>query len=275
MLTREEIKSELLQRGVSPQMLVMPAVMERMYEVLKTLTVEEMKKKMDSFLQVEPNGSFKMDKNSFSKASFSIGEDGTAVVSGFPYDDSIIHVNKEGIEFAYEDGDWMGRFSQYSRKNGRIEVGSGNNGTGSLSTTTYLDTGSWSILSQGAKIDGLTVIDEKTAIDGFDTESAKVMQEYPGTSTWYEKARAELVEAVQENNDPEQRIKRLSQENEKLKAEKKDLLRRNGELTSRLSVTLDFIKAAKRIPGVSFLLRKQIEKLDGKDQALPAGRDDR
>lgn len=272
MLTRDEIRNELLERKVNEKLVQMPAVMERMYEALSDLTLEDMKKNIDDFLSVEQNGSFKIND---SKALFSIREDGSAVVSGIPYEDSIIHVNKEGIEVAYEDGDWMGRFSQISRKDGRIVKGSGNNGTGSLSETTYLDAGSWSILSQGAKIDEFGIIDEQSAISSFDTEAQKVMQEYPETSSWYEKARTKLLGVIQDTNDPEQRIKRLLEENEKLKQQKSDLVKRNGELATRLSATLDFAETVKRSPVGKVFFRKPIERLEGKEQSLPAGKDDR
>lgn len=275
MLTREEVKNELLQRGVNPKMLEMPAVMERMYGVVSSLTLDEMKKKMDSFVRVEQDGSFKMAKNYSASAVFSIKEDGKAVIYGFPYDDSVIYTSEEGIEVGYYDGDEMGRFSQTSRKDGKIEKGSGNNGTGALSTTTFLDSGSWSILSQGPKMEENALLDGEKALASFDAEAEKVMEEYPGTRSWYEKTRSELAGVIQDNNDPEKRIERLSQENERLKAEKKDLIRRNGELTSKLSATLNFAETVKRSPVGKLFFRKQIERLDGKDQSLPAGRDDR
>lgn len=275
MLTREEVKNELLQRGVNPKMLVMPAVMERMYEIVSSLALDEMKEKMDSFIKVGENGNFTMAKNYATSASFSVGEDGKAVISGFPDADSIIHTNEAGIEIAYEDGDWMGRFSQISRKGGKVERGSGNNGTATLSKTNFLDTGSWSILSQGTRIEENALLDREKALASFDAEAEKVVAEYPQTREWYEKTREELEGLIQDNNDPEKRIERLSQENERLKAEKKDLIRRNGELTSKLSATLNFAETVKRSPVGKLFFRKQIEKLDGKEKSLPEGRDDR
>lgn len=272
MVTREEVKEELSKRGVNSKLLDMPAVLERVLPLLKDADYKEMQTKLDSILTVSKNGDFSFATGYSLKTSFEAKEDEKVVIVGSPYEDSEIHVNKYGIEEQYYDGDWMGRFTQIRRQDGKIIVGSGNNGTGMLEESTYLDNGSWSIQSHGAKLDDKTQIDEDEVLKQFDDKAGDVLPFYPETRTWYEETRAQVVEVMRVQNDPQEIIKRLIEENEKLKREKKELLTSMEGQTIKFSRALDFIDTVKSHPLGKVFFGKPLKQFE--KSYLPKGKDE-
>ena len=66
MITRDELKNELINIGVSEQLLEMPAVLERTYTIVKGHDTEKIEDIiLDEKIKVDENGDFSLGKYDF------------------------------------------------------------------------------------------------------------------------------------------------------------------------------------------------------------------
>lgn len=122
-MERLELKKLLKELGVKEELTEMPAVVEPLYKEVINKTVEEVKS--SGKIIVVEEGMCVIDNYYLKEYYKTIGrkisfdkENGGATIQ---YADQIITVNKYGIEVGYEDGDWVGVFSNVIRKDGFVE----------------------------------------------------------------------------------------------------------------------------------------------------------
>lgn len=279
-MERSELKELLKRKGVKPELIEMPAVVEPIYKDVVDKTVSQVEKSDD--LKVNPDGVFV-----FNKRAVTPSETGGAVIA---YGDATIDVNEYGIAISYSDGSWMDYFSHTSRKpDGTIEHSSGNNGNATMSTRTSFDNGSWSILNAagaeysnmpyiGSKDVRTAVIDKEAILKEFDENSQAVMKNYPGTISWYTERREALAQTLERETDPklmaERRDKEQTEEIARLTTKNRELLESNAKLTQMLEKSLEFMSAVRNSPVGNLFFGKKIKEYEQGLNRLDKGRDD-
>ena len=280
-MERAELKELLKRKGVKPELLEMPAVVEPIFKDVVDKTVLQDERSND--IKANPDGVF-----SYQNRVVTPGEDGGAVIS---YGDATIDVNSYGIAIGYSDGSWMDYFSHTSRKpDGTVEHSSGNNGNATMSTRTSFDNGSWSILNAGgadftnmpyigAKDVRTTSIDKEAILREFDENSQAVMKNYPGTISWYTERREALVQTLERETNPElvqaRRMQELEEENARLTKRNRDLLESNSKLTAMLEKSLEFMSSVRNSPVGNIFFGKKIKEYEQGLNRLDKGRDEK
>ena len=280
-MERAELKELLKRKGVKPELLEMPAVVEPIFKDVVDKTVSQVERSND--IKANPDGVF-----SYQNRVVTPGEDGGAVIS---YGDATIDVNSYGIAIGYSDGSWMDYFSHISRKpDGTVEHSSGNNGNATMSTRTSFDNGSWSILNAGgadftnmpyigAKDVRTTSIDKEAILREFDENSQAVMKNYPGTISWYTERREALVQTLERETNPElvqaRRMQELEEENARLTKRNRDLLESNSKLTAMLEKALEFMSSVRNSPVGNIFFGKKIKEYEQGLNRLDKGRDEK
>ena len=280
-MERAELKELLKRKGVKPELLEMPAVVEPIFKDVVDKTVSQVERSND--IKANPDGVF-----SYQNRVVTPGEDGGAVIS---YGDATIDVNSYGIAIGYSDGSWMDYFSLTSRTpDGTVEHSSGNNGNATMSTRTRFDNGSWSILNAGgadftnmpyigAKDVRTTSIDKEAILREFDENSQAVMKNYPGTISWYTERREALVQTLERETNPElvqaRRMQELEEENARLTKRNRDLLESNSKLTAMLEKSLEFMSSVRNSPVGNIFFGKKIKEYEQGLNRLDKGRDEK
>lgn len=280
-MERSELKELLKRKGVKPELIEMPAVVESIFKEVIDKTVSQVEKSGE--IEVRGDGTFK-----FGNRVVTPGDNGGAVIA---FGDATIDVNQAGIAISYQDGGWMDYFSHtYRKPDGMIEHSSGNNGNATMSTRTSFDNGSWSILNaQGAEYSNMPYIGSKNVLTGgldkeailkeFDENSQTVMKNYPGTISWYTERREALAKTLERETDPavieERRIKDLEEENARLRKANRELTTSNQKLTFMLEKSLEFMSSVRNSPVGNIFFGKKIKEYENGLNRLDEGKDDR
>ena len=278
-MERIELKKILREMGVHEILTEMPAVVEPIYREFFDDTSSEVRE--CGRIVVYEDGSF-----SFDDRQITLSPGSGATIS---YEDVLIEVNTYGMEIEYSDGNYQGKFSSISRKDGRVDTFSGSNGTASGIGHMSLDNGSWSIKdSRGAEIVSDEYHNDKMdeEIDSYDLNLAEVLNEfderatgiilaYPNTEGWFRKTRMAVVENVEKQNDPEEkeirRIQRLERRVIKLEQENKALKESHAKTASLLERALKFVKEVKKSPVGQIFFGRKLKALDIDTKKLSAG----
>ena len=280
-MERSELKELLKRKGVRPELIEMPAVVEPIYKDVVDKTVSQVEN--SEALKANEDGTFR-----YTNRLISPSDTGGAVIS---YGDATIDVNKYGIAIGYSDGSWMDYFSTTTRKpEGFVEHSYGNNGNATMTTRTTFDNGSWSILNAagaeysnqpyiGSKEVRTPGIDKEAILKEFDENSQAVMKNYPGTITWYTERREALVATLDRETDPkvieERRIKELEDECARLRKANKELTANNSKLTYMLEKSLEFMSSVRNSPVGYIFFGKKIKEYEQGLNKLDAGKDER
>lgn len=278
-MERIELKKILREMGVHEILTEMPAVVEPIYREFFDDTSSEVRE--CGRIVVYEDGSF-----SFDDRQITLSPGSGATIS---YEDVLIEVNTYGMEIEYSDGNYQGKFSSISRKDGRVDTFSGSNGTASGIGHMSLDNGSWSIKdSRGAEIVSDEYHNDKMdeEIDSYDLNLAEVLNEfderatgiilaYPNTEGWFRKTRMAVVENVEKQNDPEEkeirRIQRLERRVIKLEQENMALKESHAKTASLLERALKFVKEVKKSPAGQIFFGRKLKVLDADTKKLSAG----
>lgn len=278
-MNRVELKRILREMGVSDLLVEMPAVVEPIYKELMDCTTQEVVE--CGRFTVDDEGNF-----SFDKRQIRVSPGSGATIS---FDDVLIEANAFGIEIEYSDGNWQDYFSNISRKEGRVDTFSGNNGNATGHGHISLDNGSWSIRdSRGPhlvadeyhnekldeEIDAVD-LDEEQLLRDFDERASEIITYYPNTEPWFIRTREHIRENIEKQNDPdekeERRIQRLERKVIRLEAENKKL-RESGERTATLlEKALAFIAEIRRSPAGKVFFGKKLRSLDMDSKSLSKG----
>ena len=278
-MNREELKQILREKGVSELLVEMPAVVEPLYKELMDCTTQEVR--TSGRIVVDDEGNF-----SFDKRQVKVSPGSGATIS---FDDVLIEANSYGIEIEYSDGNWQDYFSNISRKEGRVDTFSGNNGNATGHGHISLDNGAWSIRDtrgphivadeyHNEKLDEETDaydLDEDQILRDFDERASKIISNYPSTEPWFIRTRESVREHIERQNDPDEkearRIQRLERKVIRLEAENKRL-RESGERTATLlEKALAFIGEVKKSPAGKVFFGKKLRSLEMDSKSLSKG----
>lgn len=278
-MERAELKELLKNMGIDEKLVEMPGIVEPIYKEVMDRTINQVSG--NRMISVHEPSKF-----SFDNKSITLDKDGGAYVT---YDDVSIRLNSYGIQTSYSAGNEYDFFSSIVRKvDGTIESTSGNNGNGSWGENVYLDNGSWSIenargesISKRSSIrygvERPVVLDGKSLLEEFDTNSKSIIQNYPATAEWYAKRREALAATIERETDPvlleKRRVEALESEVKRLTAVNRDLTNRNEKLSSMLNRSLEFMSDVRKSPVGQIFFHRKLKKYDENAKRLDSGRE--
>ena len=271
-MERNQMKKILKALGMSEKLLEMPAVMERIYQVLKDKTEEEMVKEI---VNVSNDGkTVRIDKLGL----FQELENG-----GAKYGSGVI-IDKYGMDLSYsEDNMFLPSINMKRTEDRKIKITTTNDSTIEINENTFNDDGdailnyqNYTILKKGA-----------TPTLGWEGNKEFLTNFYPITKEWFaqrendiekdegskedvseietrseEQKQEEVIEQLnQEIQIQKELIKSLSSKSDKLIQENIQLKNKNSKLQTMLNRTLELCETVQKSKFGKFFFRKQLKAL--------------
>lgn len=278
MITRDELKNELINIGVSEQLLEMPAVLERTYTIVKGHDTEKIEDIiLDEKIKVDENGDF-----SLGKYDFKHGKDDNGAIIQFKDEEkrlTTIDVDQYGMDMRYyRDSDPLAATFGMPDDEEVIRIpetnsikfkGTANDGTQYVKREVN-DLGNYNILDNPD-----VLLYEYTRIRG---ENKKFLtQQYPITKGWFREREENENSIIQENEentrpDVNQESKRNTEENrrvlmeatrriEQLESENQKLKDENRNNQKMLKTTLEFCDRVRSSMVGHLFFRKELGQL--------------